>query len=183
MTTSSSDQTASTVAPEPVSHAVERSRWRGSARARARLSRQSGFWAVAFSFLAVSAFSTAPSALYGLYAHRDHLSSLTITIVYAVYAGGIVASLMLAGHVSDWYGRRAVLLPTLGVAVLALIELPRRLTATQLAGGFGLLGAQALTAGAGFDTRGRSGFVPHGRRISGLRRVWCRRLRSDVGCG
>ena len=28
---------------------------------------------------------------------------------------------------------------------LALLELPRRLTASQLAGGFGLLGAQALT--------------------------------------
>ena len=100
---------------------MEKSRWRASARAKARLSRQSGFWAVAFSFLAVSAFSTAPSALYGLYAHRDHLSSLTITIVYAVYAGGIVVTLVLAGHVSDWYGRRVVLLPALGVAVLAAV--------------------------------------------------------------
>jgi hypothetical protein len=73
-----------------MSHEIEESRWRASAGAKARLSRQSGFWAVAFSFLAVSAFSTAPSALYGLYAQRDHLSSLSITIVYAVYAGGIV---------------------------------------------------------------------------------------------
>ena len=32
-----------------------------------RLSRRAGFWAIAFSFLAVTAFSTAPSALYGLY--------------------------------------------------------------------------------------------------------------------
>src|ERR1700722_7666756 len=105
----------------PMSQIIERSRVRSSARTKAHLSRQSGFWAVAFSFLAVSAFSTAPSGLYGLYAHRDHLSSLTVTIVYAVYAGGIVVSLMLAGHVSDWYGRRAVLLPALGVAVLAAV--------------------------------------------------------------
>jgi MFS family permease len=81
------------------------------------LSRQAGFWAVAFSFLAVSAFLTAPSPLYGLYEHREHLASLTITIVYAVYATGIVVSLLLAGHVSDWYGRRPVLLPALGVAL------------------------------------------------------------------
>ena len=85
------------------------------------LSRRTGFWAIAFSFLAVAAFSTAPSSLYGLYEQQEHLSSLTITIVYAVYALGIVVSLLLAGHVSDWYGRRAVLLPALAVAVVAAV--------------------------------------------------------------
>ncbi len=85
------------------------------------LSRRSGFWAIAFSFLAVAAFSTAPSSLYGLYERQEHLSSLTITIVYAVYALGIVVSLLLAGHVSDWYGRRTVLLPALAVAVVAAV--------------------------------------------------------------
>ena len=84
-----------------------------------RLSRPVGFWVVATSVLCVSAFSTAPSSLDGLYAERDHLSSLTITIVYAVYAGGIVVSLLLAGHISDWYGRRAVLVPALVVGAAA----------------------------------------------------------------
>jgi MFS family permease len=86
-----------------------------------RLSRRAGFWAVASSFLVVAAFSTAPSSLYGLYEHREHLSSLTITFVYAVYAVGVVASLLLAGHVSDWYGRRAVLLPAIAVAIGAAV--------------------------------------------------------------
>ena len=94
---------------------------RASVAARPRLSRTTGFWAIAFAFLAVSALSTAPSSLYGLYERSDHLSSITITIIYAVYAVGIVVSLLLAGHVSDWYGRRPVLLPALGVAVLATI--------------------------------------------------------------
>ena len=94
---------------------------RVSARALPWLSRRTGFWAIAFSFLAVAAFSTAPSSLYGLYEQQEHLSSLTITIVYAVYALGIVVSLLLAGHVSDWYGRRAVLLPALAVAVVAAV--------------------------------------------------------------
>src|SRR4051794_3192823 len=76
-----------------------------------RLSRRAAFWAVALSFLAVAAFSTAPSSLYGLYERQEHLSSLDITFVYAVYAVGVVGSLLLAGHVSDWYGRRVVLLP------------------------------------------------------------------------
>jgi MFS family permease len=81
-----------------------------------RLSRRAGFWAIAFSFLAVTAFSTAPSALYGLYARQDHLAPLTITVVYAVYVTGVTTSLLLAGHASDWYGRKAVLIPALIVA-------------------------------------------------------------------
>ena len=60
--------------------------------------------AVAFAFVALTAFSTARSALYGLYEHQEHLSSLTLTIVCAVYSAGVVASLLLAGHVSAWYG-------------------------------------------------------------------------------
>jgi hypothetical protein len=36
-----------------------------------RLSRPAGFWAVAFSFLVVSAFATTPSGLYGLYEHHE----------------------------------------------------------------------------------------------------------------
>jgi predicted MFS family arabinose efflux permease len=86
-----------------------------------RFSRAAGFWAVAFSFLVLTAFSTAPSALYGLYQQHEQLSSLTITIVYAAYAAGVVASLLLAGHMSDWYGRRAVLIPALILAVLAAL--------------------------------------------------------------
>ena len=102
-------------------HTIEASLPRTSGLSMPRLSRRAGFWAVAASFLAVAAFSTAPSSLYGLYEHREHLSSLTITFVYAVYAVGVVASLLLAGHVSDWYGRRAVLLPAIAVAIGAAV--------------------------------------------------------------
>ena len=103
-----------------IRHPIEASR-RAPARALPRLTQRAGFWAVAFAFLAVSAFSTAPSSLYGLYEQQEHLSSLTITIVYAVYAIGIVVSLLLAGHVSDWYGRRAVMLPALAIAIAAAV--------------------------------------------------------------
>jgi MFS family permease len=102
-------------------HAIQASPKRESVRALPRLSRRLGFWAVAFSFLVAAAFSTAPSSLYGLYEHREHLSSLTITFAYAVYAVGIVVSLLLAGHVSDWYGRRAVMLPALAVVAFAAV--------------------------------------------------------------
>jgi predicted MFS family arabinose efflux permease len=102
-------------------HALPAPRLTTSAPSLPRLSRQAGFWAIAFSFLVVSAFSTAPSALYGLYQHHDHLAPLTITLVYAVYAAGVTISLLLAGHVSDWYGRRAVLIPALAIATVAAV--------------------------------------------------------------
>ncbi|HTX32231.1 MAG TPA: MFS transporter [Solirubrobacteraceae bacterium] len=69
----------------------------------------------------MTALSTAPSALYGLYERQEHFSSITITLVYAVYAVGVTASLLLAGHVSDWYGRKAVLIPAVILAVAAAV--------------------------------------------------------------
>ncbi|MGB0096200.1 MAG: MFS transporter, partial [Solirubrobacteraceae bacterium] len=92
-------------------HAITTPAVRASAPHLPRLSRRAGFWAVAVSFLVVTAFSTTPSPLYGLYERQLHLSSLMITLVYAVYALGVVASLLFVGHLSDWYGRRAVLIP------------------------------------------------------------------------
>jgi MFS family permease len=122
-----------------ITHTIEASMPTARGRALPRLSQSAGFWAVAFAFLVVSAFSTAPSSLYGLYEQQDKVSSLTITIVYAVYAVGIVVSLLLAGHVSDWYSRRAVMLPALGIAVGASVTF---LTWRSLAG---LLVARVLT--------------------------------------
>jgi MFS family permease len=78
-----------------------------------------GFWIVAFSFLAVMALGTAPSPLYGLYKARDGFSSFTITLIYAAYAIGAVATLFLAGHTSDWYGRRRLLLGAVAPAVVS----------------------------------------------------------------
>jgi MFS family permease len=114
--------------------------------------RRFGFWAVALVFLGVTALSSAPSPLYGLYAHRDGLSSLTVTGVYGVYAAGIVVSLLLFGHVSDWYGRRTVLVPAVVVALTATVllslwkSLPGLLVGRVLTGV--ALGASVTTATA-----------------------------------
>jgi MFS family permease len=72
-----------------------------------------GFWVVAFAFVTVMAYSAVPAPLYVLYG----FSSLTITIVFSAYAVGVVGGLFLAGHVSDWYGRRRVLVPALVLAL------------------------------------------------------------------
>ena len=78
-----------------------------------------GFWAIAAAFAAIMGFSAVPTPLYGLYAARDGFGSLTITIVYAVYAVGVILALFTVGHLSDWYGRRRMMLPTLLIAALS----------------------------------------------------------------
>lgn len=104
-----------------------------------RLSTSAGFWAIAFAFFVITAFSTAPSSLYGIYVQSRGVSALAVTVAYAVYAVGLLMSLLLAGHVSDWYGRRAVLLPAFAVAIVAAVLL---LLWVSLAG---LLVARVLT--------------------------------------
>jgi MFS family permease len=63
------------------------------------------------------AFSTVPSPLYGLYRARDQFSVFMVTVIYAVYAVGVIGAL----HLSDWYGRRRLLLPALGIAIVSAI--------------------------------------------------------------
>jgi predicted MFS family arabinose efflux permease len=86
---------------------------------------------VAFAFLTAVALSTVPSPLYGLYRARDQFSVFTITVAYAVYAIGVIGALLLAGHLSDWYGRRRLLLPALGIAIISAIVF---VTSKSLAG-------------------------------------------------
>ena len=78
-----------------------------------------GFLAIAFAYLVVMALSAAPSPLYPIYQRADGFSTFTITLVYAAYAVGVVASLFLAGHLSDWHGRRRLLAPAVALAALS----------------------------------------------------------------
>ena len=78
-----------------------------------------GFWVVAFAFLMVMALGTVPSPLYGLYRARDHFSLFMVTVAFAVYAVGVVVALLLAGHLSDLYGRRRMLLPAVCISIVS----------------------------------------------------------------
>ena len=63
-------------------------------------------------FLAIFG-SNLPSPLYVLYQQRFHFSALVVTIIFASYAGGVLAALLVVGRASDVLGRRRVLLPAL----------------------------------------------------------------------
>jgi MFS family permease len=79
----------------------------------------SGFWTVAYAFLIVMAFATLPSPLYGLYRTRDHLSALTITLVYAIFAGGTIAALLGVRSMAARIGRRGVMLSAVATMMVA----------------------------------------------------------------
>jgi MFS family permease len=136
-----------------------------------------GFWAVALAFATAMAFTTVPTPLWSLYAQRDRFSSLMVTVVFAVYALAVALSLFLVGHLSDWHGRRRVLLPAVmleilaGVVFLVWPALPGLLLARVLSGlGVGAVIATAmawLSELAGGASR-RAQIVATGANLGGL---------------
>src|SRR6202453_5327784 len=80
---------------------------------------RSGFWTVAYAFLIVMAFATLPSPLYGLYRTRDHLSAFTITVIYAIFAAGAIASLASDRFVAARVGRRGAMLGAVAMMMVA----------------------------------------------------------------
>jgi hypothetical protein len=80
----------------------------------------SGFWVVAFAFLIVMAVATLPSPLYGLYRTRDHLSALTITVVFAIFAGSTIAILQRDSSIVGRIGRRGTMLAAVATMMVAV---------------------------------------------------------------
>jgi MFS family permease len=79
-------------------------------------------YALAASVIGLALFASAtPSPLYGIYRDLWGFSSVVLTLVYATYAFGVLATLLLAGRVSDEVGRRPVLLGALGTLMGATV--------------------------------------------------------------
>ncbi|OKK17290.1 MFS transporter [Streptomyces sp. CB00455] len=72
-------------------------------------------------FAVCMAGTTLPTPLYGLYQEEFGFSELTVTVVYAVYAFGVIGVLLLAGNASDALGRRPVLLAGLACAAASAV--------------------------------------------------------------
>jgi len=88
------------------------------------------------------AISGLPSPLYGTYQREWRFSSLTLTVIFAVYALAALAALLVAGRLSDSIGRKPVLL-TAQIMLLAGLGL---FVAAQSAGW--LMAARALHGAA-----------------------------------
>ncbi|MBA4863640.1 MFS transporter [Streptomyces sp. PSKA54] len=122
--------------------------------------------------------TTLPTPLYGLYREQIGFSELLVTVVFAVYAIGVIAALLIAGDFSDVLGRRPILLCALGLAALSALcflsegGLPLLFAGRVLSGlSAGLLsgtGTAAVLELAPAGRRARAGFAATAANMGGL---------------
>jgi MFS family permease len=62
-----------------------------------------------------------PTPLYPLFREAFGFSSVTLTLVYAVYVLGNLVALLLFGRLADQIGRRATSLPAIGIGIASTI--------------------------------------------------------------
>ncbi|MEO5744756.1 MAG: MFS transporter, partial [Terracoccus sp.] len=80
-----------------------------------------GFWIVVAVFAVLMAFTTLPTPLYPLYQQRDGFPTFVITLIFAAYGFGVMAGLYLAGHVSDYLGRRRVIIAAAAIELASAV--------------------------------------------------------------
>jgi MFS family permease len=136
------------------------------------------FALVTYAFLVTMLGTTLPTSLYSLYQQRFGFSELMITIIYAVYAVGVIAALVLAGSWSDQIGRRRMLLG--GIALSAASALAflsaqglaalmiGRLISGMSAGIFTGTATVAVVELAPPDKRGRATLIATAANMGGL---------------
>jgi MFS family permease len=86
-----------------------------------RLTPHASLWLLASILVGFLAASSAPSPLYALYREAWGFSALTLTVVFASYAFALLAALLVFGALSDYRGRREVILIALVLEIGALL--------------------------------------------------------------
>lgn len=86
---------------------------------------------IAAAFLITMLGATMPTPLYPIYERELGFGGLMVTLIFAAYAVGVTAALLLFGRLSDQLGRRALLIPGLVLAVVssAIFLIPDSVTA------------------------------------------------------
>src|SRR5712672_3411184 len=100
------------------------SRQNGTKRMRVRRRALSPAVMTVFSLVGaalVVASNSAVTPLYRLYQQSMHLTPLMITLVYAVYTFSLLAALLTVGGLSDYVGRRPVILSGLLLNAIAMV--------------------------------------------------------------
>ncbi|ARZ72200.1 valanimycin resistance [Streptomyces albireticuli] len=103
------------------------------------------FWGAFYALLFLIAGTNLPTPLYHGLQQRFGFSSLTVTLLFAVYVAVLVPSLLFFGPLSDAVGRRRVLVPAVAVAALGSMVFA---LATDLTWLFGARLLQGVAVGA-----------------------------------
>lgn len=90
-------------------------------RVPARLKPTAAFAGLAATLAVVMTGTTLPTPMYALYQQELGFSAVVQTVVFAVYAVGVLAALLLVGRWSDQVGRRPLLLAGLVSALLSSV--------------------------------------------------------------
>jgi len=96
-----------------------------AAGTRYRLPAGVSFWVMAAAYLGLMLAASAPSPLYVVYQHRFGFSALTLTMIFGVYALVLLAALLTVGGLSDFVGRKPVLLISLALMVVSMLVFAR----------------------------------------------------------
>src|SRR5260370_6830388 len=90
-------------------------------RSRPAVPRRVAFWLLAFVFGVTMLSTTLPTPLYDIYQAQGHFSAAIVTVTFAVYAAGVLVTLLLTGRASDQAGRKPVLPAALGCSALTTL--------------------------------------------------------------
>jgi MFS family permease len=88
---------------------------------RLAVPREIAFWLAAYVFATVILGTAVPAPLYAIYQRQWHFSSAVLTLIFAVYAAAVLATLLLAGQSSDQTGRKPVMAAALGFSAASTV--------------------------------------------------------------
>src|SRR5919201_3875039 len=86
---------------------------------RLTVPRTAGFALAAYAFFVTMIGTTLPTPLYPLFERRYSFGELMVTVVFAIYAFGVIAGLVAFGNLSDEIGRKPVLLAGLVLSAVS----------------------------------------------------------------
>lgn len=80
-----------------------------------------GFWTYSLIFGLVMVVASTPSPLYPLYQEKFGFSAAVLTMVFAIYVVAMLITMLTVGSLSDYIGRRPVMLAGIGLVAVSTV--------------------------------------------------------------